>query len=343
LAANSHLKLALLSLGLFHWFGVGEFEKNEAEAIELWRRGGLEIPESQLRMVEVQEQDVDRSDRFNESRDNREPFAVDDSKRIYRYLSSFELWDPERVRAIESVKTLNDILVSEFLRTATFEMIVNLTTTGIVQEGNRELDGKNNAQDAAEISAEIRKCSDIRSLLQKCAYCYTKETFLYRRVNQFLRESPTGDLETGKNLGLYIGLLRECFCIDSGVFTWERPEILYRGVDFSVEVVADYARRKHQPIWWQGFTSASKNINVALKFGQTVLFEISTWNPSPSVGKNSAFQSEKEFILNPYQQFYLGKVRWKEEINRWVISVKGEESPQASPWLRWEESPPEPS
>jgi hypothetical protein len=84
---------------------------------------------------------------------------------------------------------------------------------------------------------------------------------------------------------------------------------------------------------WQGFTSTSLDINIALKFRGTVLFKMSTWNLIPSMTEVSAFHYDQEFILNPSQEFNLGHRRWEQKIKWCIISVKGEELPQASPCL----------
>jgi hypothetical protein len=150
-----------------------------------------------------------------------------------------------------------------------------------------------------------------------------------------MRETSNQDEETGRNIGIYIGFLRECFCVRSGLnpLEWRHPQTLYRGADFSVGVVVDYARRQTEQIWWQGFTSASADIDQARNFPGNVLFEIILADPVPSVSEYSAFPNEKEFILNPYQRFTLDGVRWSDSTSRWIIQVGGSASPDPISWL----------
>jgi hypothetical protein len=126
---------------------------------------------------------------------------------------------------------------------------------------------------------------------------------------------------------LYIGLLRECFCVCGGLnpLSWENTQVVYRGAQFSLDIVADYARRPDELIRWEGFTSSSPDPSVALGFPGNVLFEISLHTPVASLGDVSAFTSEREVVLSPYQRFSLNGVRWEESYGRWILSV-GEET-----------------
>jgi hypothetical protein len=153
----------------------------------------------------------------------------------------------------------------------------------------------------------VIQCHTIDTLLRTCAVAYTRNTFLYRRVNQFLRVSTDGQTETGRNLGLYIGLLRECFCVSAGSspLSWECPTVVYRGAHFPVDILADYARRPDELIRWQGFTSSSRDMKVALGFPGNVLFEVALRDNVASLDEMSAFKHEHEYVLSPYQWFSL--------------------------------------
>jgi hypothetical protein len=150
-----------------------------------------------------------------------------------------------------------------------------------------------------------------------------------------MRETSNQDEETGRNIGIYIGFLRECFCVRSALnpLRWSLPDTLYRGASFSVGVIVDYARRQTEHIWWQGFTSASADIHQARNFQGNVLFEIILADPVPSLSECSVFPQEKEFVLNPYQRFTLDGVRWSDSTGRWIIQVGGCASPDPISWL----------
>jgi hypothetical protein len=107
--------------------------------------------------------------------------------------------------------------------------------------------------------------------------------------------------------------------------------VVYRGANFSLDIVADYARRSEEIVRWQGFTSASWDRGVALGFPGNVLFEISLWNPVASLDDISAFKDEQEVILTPYQDFSLECVRWDSDCGRWIVSVTEKDHPPGAP------------
>jgi hypothetical protein len=186
----------------------------------------------------------------------------------------------------------------------------------------REFDGI----EGEALCGEMIACDKVESILQMSAQFYTRDTFLYRRVNRFLRAGTGADQETGRNLGLYIGLLRECFCVGqkSSPLAWECPQVVYRGADFGIDVLVDYARRPEELIRWQGFTSSSRDVNVALGFAVNILFEVSLRYSVASLDAISAFKREHEFILSPCQWFSLSCVRWDDTYGRWIVSIAEE-------------------
>jgi TPR repeat protein len=201
--------------------------------------------------------------------------------------------------------------------------IARLAGEGIRREGLRCLKGGFEGEQGTALCREMIECQTIESLLRMCAVFYTRNTFLYRRVNEFLRLAGESDAETGRNLGLYVGLLRECFCVSGGCnpLLWESPKLVYRGADLPLDTLVDYARRPEEWIRWPGFTSSSRLRSVALDFPGNVLFEVSLTDPVPSLNDISAFKNEEEFILSPYQWFELDRVRWDPECGRWIVTV----------------------
>jgi hypothetical protein len=96
----------------------------------------------------------------------------------------------------------------------------------------------------------------------------------------------------------------------------------------------DYARRPDELIRWQGFTSSSRDLSVALGFPGNVLFEVSLENSVPSLSHVSAFKHEEEFILSPYQGFSLNAVRWDGDHLRWIVSVEEDlDLPEVVSWF----------
>jgi hypothetical protein len=259
----------------------------------------------------VGESDRDDTEDRLISDDRRERFRSVRVETEFEFMPSFELWNADRLRSIESVvmfdghRSVREMLLSS-PRPSASELSV-LIGEGIFREGIRCLDGPRDAENGRTMLTELNECSDIRSILRLCANFYTRATFLYRRVNKFMRETSNIDDETGRNIGLYIGILRECFCVRSSLnpVDWRLPETLYRSANFSIGIIVDYARRQNENIWWQGFTSTSSDVNEARKFRGNVLFEIVLTGSAPSLCECSAFPNEREFIINPYHNSHL--------------------------------------
>jgi TPR repeat protein len=251
---------------------------------------------------------------------------------------SFILWNTDYIRSIESVVVRDKVSVREFLGAAPpASEIARLTGEGIRREGSRCLGGVLERDQGNVLYAEIINCDTIESVHRVCAEFYTRDTFLYRRVNEFLRSSGTSDADTGRNLGLYMGVLRECFCVSSlwNPVPWGNPPLVYRGASFEVDIVIDYARRPEEIIRWQGFTSTSGSVDVALGFPGNVLFEISLTHAVASLAGISAFQHEQEFVISPYQWFALNGVRWDCRCQRWIFSVREQNDlPDVASWFR---------
>jgi hypothetical protein len=369
LAADRGSTDAMLSLGLFHWCGLGCLESNRSEAQRYWQMAGFELgdvcpsveidttdptlfcvekpdDEISVQAFPLPEADCDRDDDLREE----EELRIEEDNRCERFQAvrpdtgfelapSFELWNAGRIRSIESVvlfdgnRSVRDLLTSS-PRPSVSELSL-LIAEGILREGNRCLDGPRDSDNGKAMYDELIVCCDLPSVLRLCANFYTRATFLYRCVNKFMRETTKQDEETGRNIGIYIGFLRECFCVREGLgaLEWNLPQRLYRGANFPIGVIVDYARRQGENIWWQGFTSSSSDVHQARKFQGNVMFEIILTDPAPSLSGCSAFPQEQEFILNPYQRFTLDGVRWSNSTGRWIIQVGGSSSPDQESWF----------
>jgi hypothetical protein len=272
-----------------------------------------------------------------EDRTERWPSLNSDIKTAFA--PSFEFWNADELRSIESVvlfdghRSVRELLLS--LPRPSVADLALLIGEGVVPEEDRCLHSPRDSANGRIMFEDLQRCCDIRSLLGHCVNFYTRATFLDRRVNQFMRETLNQNEETGRNIGIYVGFPRECFCVRSELnpLEWKCPQTLYRGAAFPIGVTVDYARRPSEYMWWQGFTSASADINHARQFQGNALFEISVVDPVPSLSEYSAFPEEQESVLNPYQRFALDRVGWNDSSRRWIIQVRGHPAPDPISWF----------
>jgi hypothetical protein len=237
--------------------------------------------------------------------------------------------------SIQTLTLADGRYLQETMRDATVWDVAAAAAEGIRREGSRRLDGERDEADGIELARELLSGGKfVSTLLLKAAELYTRDTFLYRRVNKFLRDD--GPIETGRNLGVYIGLLRECFSVQSSRHRvkWSRPDRVYRGAQFRIDVVADYFRSAGDVIRFPCFASSSSRKEVALAFPGNVLFDVALVDVLPSLSDISAFKDEDEFVLSPYLWFSLGGIHWDGECGRWVISILDTARPEVPSWLR---------
>jgi hypothetical protein len=364
-ASERGSRASLLSLGVFHWRGVGGFAQDREEAVRLWRLGGFEIADpAMIGADSVSIPPVDsgaRSFRFFDTAaaGNDRPTESDTRRDaetcpalVRRHPSqepAVAARDPSDADAVpddtsespvgptaESFTVhsndfkIDDLRMPDGRYIPAFleedhspEEIARLTAEGISREGSRCLEARSDLEAGKVLSDELTQCDTIESLLLTCAAFYTRETFLYRRVNTLLRFGIESDPETTRNLTLYITLLRECFCVYEGLspLPWEQPEVVYRGASLSIDLVVDHARHPGEFVHWQGFTSASRDAAVALGFPGNVLFDIRLTHAVPYLDDVSAFKHEHEVILSPFQWFSIDGVRWHAGCRRWIVRL----------------------
>lgn len=128
-----------------------------------------------------------------------------------------------------------------------------------------------------------------------CIHLYTRESFLYRALNQALRDSDHSKLDT---LGPLCFLIRSYTHGNNGFVG-----TVYRGVDLKPEMIASYKQAKGLSRTWPSFISTSKSRKLAEVYGNT-LFIITIVNIkycSPvhayDVSNISQFPEEEEVLL----------------------------------------------
>jgi hypothetical protein len=173
--------------------------------------------------------------------------------RVVEECQSFVVWNGGHPRSIDSIVSSSNLPVRLlFASGVRASEIVRRVRDDLQREGFRCLDGADDPRDADGLCLALKECQTINLLLSIAAELDTRATFLYCCVNQFLREYLSSDPETGRDLRVYIWVVRECFCIRTRTnpFSEELPAILYRGANFSIEDMIEYAPRPGAMIRW---------------------------------------------------------------------------------------------
>ena len=209
------------------------------------------------------------------------------------------------------------------------EELIEKAARGIEIEGEKI--GK--SQEARSIADELRqvKNKSKKEILECCVKLYTAETFLYGLINKVMREAEMckymflkyEDQEYAENLGPYCALLDRYLC--------EQPNqnniVVYRCASLTQFTIDDYKRNLNGRVWWDAFSSTTKNKNVALQFNGNTLFVIhipqSQYKNRSGVDISSLsqFAAEEEILLHPAVRVIINEVKYDSEINKNIIKL----------------------
>ncbi|CAF1114564.1 unnamed protein product [Adineta steineri] len=158
-----------------------------------------------------------------------------------------------------------------------------------------------------------------------CVYLYTKESFLYRLINQILR-NPTGATdEQRRTLGPF------CFLLQLYLQQHPTTEILtvYRGLTLTDKERKQLMRRF---LSFTSFTSTSRNRKKAESFGNTLLIIDLNIKQTLSPDKNvfcgvnishlSDFPEEEEFLIWIYTLFEFINYEYDPEKKKHIIHLR---------------------
>ena len=176
-----------------------------------------------------------------------------------------------------------------------FSTVVQACVDGIRQEALLTPD-KNEAEvnDMIEKLLALKRASR-HEVSRFCVLLYTKQTFLYRVLNTALRDGNHSKVPT---LGPLCFLIRNFGNAGDGY-----DGTVYRGVNFSPEVIESY--KKSINVWrtWPSYTSTTKQRQVAEIWGNTLLIirilrvSVSFAVYAFDIEKVSQFCDEQEVLL----------------------------------------------
>jgi len=209
-------------------------------------------------------------------------------------------------------------------------IIVDLAIEGILTEAKLYPDNGKAIEDADRFVKELHRFQRIKelSIIQEvCVKLYTEDSFLYRIINETLRDNNRTKFET---LGPFCYLLYN-YVGNSKNNHGKLPEkiVLYRGEPLTQEVIEEYKSTVgSNTIWrWTQFVSTSKQRSVAEKFSNgNSLYIIEMKKRSASdqgvcISALSAFTIEDEVLLRPGIRFKITKIEEEEGSKRHLFYI----------------------
>ncbi|CAF0831883.1 unnamed protein product [Adineta steineri] len=220
-----------------------------------------------------------------------------------------------------------------------FSQLINELISGISTEGeNLDL-----IQEAQHLNGEIRaiKKKNMENLQQCCARLYTKPCFLFKIVNETLRDNNRKKLKT---LGPFCYLLYNYIGIRHNKYLSIRQQIkrlfkpaeeqfssltVYRGEELLSEQIETYKQAvgKGFSYKWSSFISTSKSREVAEMYGSNVLYIIQI----PRISSNDQYvdlssiayiKDEQEILLRPGVRLRIDKYHFHSRTQRYVFYVQ---------------------
>ncbi|CAF3277718.1 unnamed protein product [Rotaria sp. Silwood2] len=210
---------------------------------------------------------------------------------------------------------------------------VEAAAQGILEEGkilNREKDAEWMAR--ILLASKNKRANEIGEV---CVRLYTMESFLYRLINQVMRDAVIEKKEGtndayefvferdriyGKNLGPYCSLLLG--------YLWQhlthREVTVYRAARLEPAMIDDYQQHLGEFVEWDGFSSTTTSFNHAKSLETNVIFRIKIpCGPHPSVDiqRLSEFPNEEEILLPAGTWVKIEKVTRDETLGVIIIDM----------------------
>jgi hypothetical protein len=202
-------------------------------------------------------------------------------------------------------------------------MIVEKAALGIIEEG-KKFGKQREAEKLAETLRE-KKEAGMKEVWKCCAYLYTMESFLYKKLNETMRVIGSEEHEQ-----VWRSKVRTFgpFCL----LLWDNPfnshitepgKILYRGAQLSDDYIASF---KHDCLKgsellrsFQAFTSCSRNRSVAEKFGNALFIMRIQIAFTVDLSPLSEYSREEEELVYPGVCFTVDSLEFDEQKSKHLI------------------------
>lgn len=202
-------------------------------------------------------------------------------------------------------------------------MVVERAVAGLVEEG-KKVGKKCEAKQMAK-TVNAKKDLGMKEVWRCCAHLYTKESFLYRKMNEVMR--LIGSQQHEDVWRSAISTLGP-FCL----LLWDNPfssktvdekTEFFRGAKLPHHLVAEFQEEctKEPKPWhtFQAFTSCSRNREIAERFGNVLFIMRSKVAFADDLSSVSAYPQEEEQLLLPGVAFRIDRVEFDRRMGKSLI------------------------
>jgi hypothetical protein len=155
----------------------------------------------------------------------------------------------------------------------------------------------------------------------RCLYLYTRECFLYKLLNEALREEDLSKVDT---LGSFCDLLWNTLSSEYLKSKYCFTGVVYRGATLTTDEIEAYKHSIGQlPKEWLGFSSTSKKKDLAEIYGNTLLIiQVPSQSQHLDISTISHFPVEQEVLLGASTSFQIENVIYDETTKKHHIYLK---------------------
>ncbi len=198
-------------------------------------------------------------------------------------------------------------------------MMVEKAAEGVIIEG--KLVGKQ--KEAEWIAEQLLKVKDgtSKDIWQCCAHLYTMESFLYKKMNEYMRLA--GDKqheELWKSKVLTFGPFAYLLSMLVGPGKYMKMTV-YRGANLSDDLIAKYRDNIGAYLTFPAFTSTSRNREKAEQFGNVLFIISSSSFDGTDISSYSDYPDEEETLLKNDFAFYIRKCTFDTIKQKWIIEI----------------------
>jgi hypothetical protein len=206
-------------------------------------------------------------------------------------------------------------------------MLIEKAAEGFIDEG-KDVGKQKEGEWLARQLLKVKRGTP-QEVWECCARLYCKESFLYKKMNEYMRlvgEKEHEDIWKNKisTFGPFAFLL---LWRDVGTYSRDTKKIVYRGANLSDDLIAQYREKCaataecQNQVEFPSFTSTSRNRMKAEQFGN-VLFVIELIEYKGRDVSPYSEYDEEEHLLAPNFLFYVRSCVFDEMKNKWAIHLR---------------------
>ncbi|CAF4286101.1 unnamed protein product [Rotaria sp. Silwood2] len=202
-------------------------------------------------------------------------------------------------------------------------MIVEKAAAGIIEEG-KLLGKKFEGEQLAKMLLE-KKDAGIKEIWKRCAYLYSLESYLYKKLNETMRLIGSKEHEQEwrskiPTLGPFCLLLWDNPFNDK---TTKRGTVIYRGAKLTDDLILAFkydCSKEDKPLRsFQSFTSCSRNRAKAEPFGNVLFIMTVKHAFSVDLKQFSKYPNEEEELILPGVCFTVDRVEFDKKKKKHLI------------------------